>query len=201
MKRLIASALFSCALLAAILILASPALAHKVGVFAYVEDGRIKGEGYFAGGDKAVNCAVEVLDASGRTLASAQTDAQGGFSLPLPAAAPPLTIVVQAGQGHRGDYTLTAADLGASGAGEDQAATTVQEPAAKAEAAAPVAGVGPAELERVINQALDRKLAPLTAQVAKLAGERGVGLAEVIGGIGYILGLLGLAAYIKARKG
>ncbi len=200
-ENLITRALVSCGLLMISLLMAAPAQAHKVSVFAYAENDQLKGEGYFAGGDKAQGCAVEVHDAQGRLVASGKTDAKGEFALPLPAAAPPLTIVLVAGQGHRGDYTLTAAELNASAPDGQAAAASTPAPPPSVESAPAPAGVGAEELERVVNQALDKKLAPLTAQVAKLAGERGVSLQDVIGGLGYILGLMGIAAYLKARKG
>ncbi|MFH1059230.1 MAG: hypothetical protein V1797_11220, partial [Pseudomonadota bacterium] len=72
-------------------------------------------------------------------------------------------------------------------------------PAAPAGPAA--AGISSAELERVVAKVVGEKLAPLNAQVAKLAGERENTIHDVAAGIGYIIGLLGLAAWFKARRG
>lgn len=194
MKAIFARALFACGLPAFCLLLAArPALAHKVSVYVYVENGQIKGEGYFAGGDKARGCNIEVLDASGGAVAKAVTDQRGEFSLPLPEAAPPLKIILRAGQGHQGDYTLTAADLGAPAG--DAAVTSAPPPPPPA-----TAGIFSAELEQALAKALDQRLAPLTVQVAKLASGRGSTLQDVIGGIGYILGLMGIVAYVKSRQ-
>jgi nickel transport protein len=202
MRANFARVLILCGLPLAVLCLAGPALAHKVSVFAYVENGQLKGEGYFAGGDKAQNCPVEVQDAQGQTVGQAQTNAQGEFSLPLPASAPPLKIILRAGQGHQGDYTLTAADLGAAADSPAPSPASAQAaPAAEAAPAAAAPGLSAAELEQIVAQALDKRLAPLTAQVAKLAAERAVSLQDVVGGLGYILGLLGIAAYVKSRQG
>jgi nickel transport protein len=217
---------FACVLCVCGLLLAGPAWAHKVSVYAYVEGGQIKGEGYFAGGDKAKGCDIEVSDAKGQAVAQAKTDERGQFSLPLPQAAPPLKIVLHAGQGHQGDYSLTAADLGqGQGLGQDQGQPAGEAafpprpagtPAAAPVAAAPAVQAAPAApaldaaaLEQIVAQAvaqavdqkLEQRLAPLTAQVAKLAGERAISLQDVIGGLGYILGLMGIAAYVKSRQG
>ncbi|MBI5522883.1 MAG: hypothetical protein HY910_09655 [Desulfarculus sp.] len=187
------------ALLALVILALAPGLAkaHKVNVFAYVEEGSIKGEGYFAGGDKAQSALVEIVDSQGRILGSAQTNGQGLFSLERPAdATGPLRVVLKAGQGHQGEYTLGAAELGGAAA----PAPTAQTPGTPVQTAASGAAPLPAELEERLGRLLDQRLQPLTAQVAKLAGERGVGLPDVVGGLGYILGLMGLAAYLKSRE-
>ncbi len=179
-----------------------PAAAHKVSVFGYVEDGKVLGEGYFAGGVKAKGCRVELVDSAGKVLAKTSTDQQGRFSLELPPKAKaPLKLVLTASMGHKGEYLLTAEDLDQAGAapaggGEQEAAAPAPAPAA---APGPVAAASSKEIQAAVERALDKKLAPLTAQVAKLAAERGVSLPDIIGGIGYILGLLGLAAYLKSR--
>lgn len=187
-----------------LLMAASPAAAHKVSVFGYVENDRIMGEGYFPGGGKAMGCKVELLDPSGKVLAATTTDGKGGFSLPVPQAKPPLTLVLNAGMGHQAQYTLTAKDLGQ--AGEKPLALKAKEPASGSSqkpTAGPTAdaeGVSEAMIQVSVEKALEQKLAPLTAQIAKMNEERQVGLSDIIGGIGYIIGLLGLAAYFKSKK-
>jgi nickel transport protein len=192
--RLLASALL-------ILALAAPsALAHKVSVFAYLEDGVIKGEGYFAGGDKAKDCVITLLDAQDRELATARTDGQGAFSLPMPSGPPPWRVVMPAGQGHQASFTLRAEDAG-------PLATASEEPgpvAATGEASVPApggTGLSSAQLEELVGRAVERRLEPIKAQLARLQGEGSYGLRDIVGGVGYILGLMGLAAYLKTRKG
>ncbi|MFZ5586190.1 MAG: hypothetical protein ACOZHQ_09695 [Thermodesulfobacteriota bacterium] len=172
------------------------ALAHKVGLYAYVEDGQIKGQAYFAGGGKAVNSPVAARDGAGKDLGQAVTDDQGRFSLPLPAGvAPPLRLTLLASQGHQASYEIPASEL--SGA-----APSAPAPASAAEtsASAPGPGLDSAELERVVAKVVGEKLAPLNAQVARLAGERQVTVHDIAAGIGYILGLFGLAAWFKSRR-
>lgn len=210
--------------LMALLVFPAAAQAHKVSVFAYLENGAIKGEGYFSSGDKAQDSEVDILDAQGKVVAHGQTDKQGLFSIPLPAGAgAPLKVLLKAGMGHQGDYTLSAADLGQpdqaapaaraseapadSAAGEApvapsgaQATDTAPAPAeAKMAAAAPA--LDSAQLEAALAKVLDQKLKPLNLEMAKLANQRGVTLQDIVGGIGYIVGLMGLAAYLKSRKG
>ncbi len=49
-----------------------------------------------------------------------------------------------------------------------------------------------------MNAALDAKLAPIRRAVLE-GTEDGPGLREIIGGIGWIFGLVGVAAYFKSR--
>ena len=56
-----------------------------------------------------------------------------------------------------------------------------------------------AELERVVARAVDARLAPVTAALARQQ-DSAPGLRDIIGGIGWILGLLGLATYMKYRR-
>jgi nickel transport protein len=245
------------AALCAALLLASPALAHKVNLYAYVEDGVIQGEGYFTGGGKPQDCPVTVTDATGKLLGETRTDTGGKFRLKLPPLTPesaPLKLVLTAGDGHRNDFPLTARDLGfaapsaggppaqaapaspggdtpavSSGAGQapgtasavgapaalpappSQAGASIPagvgiavSPPASSPAASPSAPPAPADkaaLEEAVARVLDRKLAPVNAQLAALA-ERAdrVGSREILGGLGWIAGLFGVAFYFKGRK-
>lgn len=182
---------------------AAPALAHKVSLFAYVENGVIKGEGYFAGGDKAKDCPVLLQDAQGRELASTRTDGQGGFSLPLPASPPPWKLVMPAGQGHQAGFTLRAEDAspGAASAPEAGAEASAAAGEAAVVTAGPGGGLSPALLEELVGRVVEKRLEPIKAGLARMEGEGAYGLRDIVGGLGYILGLMGLAAYFKSRKG
>ncbi len=48
---------------------------------------------------------------------------------------------------------------------------------------------------------LDKKLAPVLKKLSHLEAKQkeGAGITEIIGGIGYIIGLMGLTAYIQFR--
>ena len=55
------------------------------------------------------------------------------------------------------------------------------------------------EMEVLINQILDRKLTPVIRQLSELT-HGGPKTTEVVGGLGYIFGLVGIALYILNRK-
>jgi hypothetical protein len=54
-------------------------------------------------------------------------------------------------------------------------------------------------MEEIVNAALDAKLAPVKRAMLEQA-ESGPGMKEIVGGIGWIFGLVGIAAYFKSRS-
>jgi len=64
---------------------------------------------------------------------------------------------------------------------------------------APPASLSADQVEIIVNQALDRKLAPLLSAMAEMQ-DPGPTVGDVLGGIGYILRLVGLGAYLNARR-
>jgi len=89
------------------------AFAHKVRIFAYEESGAIVGETAFSGGRPARNAEIVVKDkATGTILTTTRTDVKGAFSFPVPERAGRehlnLQLIVNAGEGHRGEWLLAA---------------------------------------------------------------------------------------------
>jgi nickel transport protein len=75
------------------------------------------------------------------------------------------------------------------------------EAAAVVEPAPAAASPLPAGIDKALEKALDRKLAPIMRTLAEMQ-EQKVRLTDVLGGLGYIFGLVGVAAYFKRpRKG
>ena len=94
---------------------------------------------------------------------------------------------------------------GAAVAQSAPASSAAPQPAPKLEAPAanePAAAAPPlpAGLDKVIEKALDKKLAPIMRTLAEMQ-EQKIRLTDVLGGLGYIFGLVGVAAYVKAKKG
>ncbi|MBM4276146.1 MAG: hypothetical protein FJ126_12580 [Deltaproteobacteria bacterium] len=54
-------------------------------------------------------------------------------------------------------------------------------------------------LDEVVNQALDRQLAPVKEMLTELTIHR-TSLTDIIGGIGYILGIFGVWAYCLSKR-
>ncbi|MEJ5330028.1 MAG: hypothetical protein WHT07_07735 [Desulfobaccales bacterium] len=191
---------------------ASPALAHRVLVFAFAEGDKVQVEAKFVPDTPVRQGTVRVLEAAeGRELLTGTTDEQGKFSFPIPAAAREkrlnLRIVVEAAMGHRGEWLLKADTYLPPAAAAGPAPPT---PAAGITAAAPAptppAAARPAPaaldteaLEAALNRALERQLAPMKEMLAELS-QRRTTLPDILGGIGYIVGFFGLWAYFQSRR-
>ena len=177
-------------------IAATSAWAHKVTVFAWVEDRTVHTQSKFSGGRSAKNAQIAVYNAAGEKLLEGRTDTQGRFAF-TPSKPEALRIVLMAGSGHRGEWTLAAEAFAptAAHAGAPLEATT-----SDAHATTPPAAVPPKddELQAMIEAALDKKLAPVLRRLE--VQEQGPALKDVFGGIGYIVGIVGLVAYLRSRR-
>ena len=98
------------AAVAALLLLAAPALAHKVNIFAYVEGQTIYTESYFPDGRPVEEGRILVLDSGRNQLLEGKTDREGLFSFAVPKV-DDLTIVIEAGMGHKNQFILTKSAL------------------------------------------------------------------------------------------
>jgi hypothetical protein len=212
------------AALVGFMLLARPALAHKFNVFAYVQGNSIVGEAYVRSGDPVQGVAVTALDPSGKELAATTTDHEGRFSLPLTARCD-YRLVVDAGEGHVAEYTVRADELPAGmpdhaavpapATGPSSAGPTAAKPPAAEPAGTPqpetgeedLSNLGPPDesLERQID-AVDRQVKALRRDLYEYRNQRQ--WQDVLGALGYILGIMGLAFYFlgvrrkeKGREG
>lgn len=186
---------------------AAPVWAHKLRVFAAAEGRLITGSAYFAGGAAAGGATVLVTDAQGNLLAQLQPAADGRFSYRAEA---PVEhrVIAQTADGHRAEWRIAADELG--GGFRDAAleqvgpseAKTSRAPVAVAasEAAtgcAPPSNGAPTPGHAALEAALSRQLRPLREEL--LATREALRLQDILGGIGYIFGLAGVALWWRCR--
>jgi nickel transport protein len=188
-------------------ILGTPAMAHKLQVFAFAEGTRISGSAYFAGGGAASGSRIEVSDAEGRLLAELTPDDEGKFVYP---AQVPVDHLIRAitGDGHQAEWLVPAAEL-APGFGFDGSVVEgiegthrstpsgIGATEASSTPASPMATLDPA-LEAAIERAVARQIRPLREQL--VAAEDRIRLQDILGGIGFIMGLTGLALWLTRRR-
>ena len=196
------------------------AMAHRLLVFAFAEGPVIEGSAYFAGGAPASGVKVRIEGADGRMLAELVPGADGDFRYRATAPADH-RVVVRSGDGHRAEWLVRAAELAPAfgegveaslseaDASSESGNTAVQatDPSAMEQAVSVVperddlvagaAAVDPA-LASALERAVARQIRPLREELA--AASARASLRDVLGGIGYILGLAGLALWWRGRR-
>lgn len=215
--------LFAICLLA---VLPGSGWAHRVNVFAFADGDSILVECYFSESQKVRNGKILVSDLqTGATLLEGVTDERGLFRFRPDEAflqtGHGLNLLLNAGEGHQNHWRVLPEELAALSPQARTAApapiatqTRTPAPAQTAEAlpesgiavvAEPVlsptaAGyVNAAELEAIVGRVVDEKLLPLKQALARQA-DSAPSLRDVVGGLGWIIGLLGLAAYMRHRR-
>ena len=195
------------------------AQAHRVNIFAWTEGNEVVAECGFNGGNKVKQGQVVIFDAAtGAKLAEGRTDDLGVYRFPISAEgkAHGVRIVIKAGEGHQNEWTVDAAELATiqpgtaatsapavSPAVAPAAASTLQPQAAPKADKSPAqqtANISAAEMQNIVNTALDAKLGPIRKELAEMRVAR-PGFSEIFGGIGWLVGLAGIALYFKGRRG
>ncbi|MCG6877600.1 MAG: hypothetical protein LJE96_00350 [Deltaproteobacteria bacterium] len=173
------------------------AMAHRVNVFAWVEGDTVHTESKFSGGRRVNGGEVLVYDLKGNELLSGKTNAQGEFFFKIPRKTA-IKIVLKAGMGHRGEWTIPLSEIDP---GKSESGPTVsqekQKETSKAETVTPSVDLD--QVRHALDQSLDRRLSPVLKRLAEVQ-DKGPTFQDILGGIGYIFGLLGLAAYIHFRR-
>lgn len=181
--------------------------AHKVIIFAWVEGDTVHTESKYPRGKKVKGGQVMVFDKQGQKLLEGKTDDQGLFSFTIPKRTD-LKIVLNAGMGHRAEWTIAAQELlgqeavkpSTTPAATSQRGPTASEGSSKGSEQMQISRVLDAhEIQELVEQSLDEKLAPILRRLEE-DRDRGPSMTEVIGGIGYIFGLIGVAAYFSSRR-
>lgn len=179
------------------------ALAHQVYVFASVDGHTIQGKVYFRGQIAAQGVTVTAFDPAGRELAKTTTDDQGQFHLEAKYRCD-YRLLADAGDGHGAEWVVAAAQLPADLPPRDVAAADAGPAAEDVKTSTPSAPAA-VPADNAPPPAASNELAGLRADINALRqqlieSDQRVRLRDILGGIGYILGLAGLAFYLAARR-
>lgn len=193
--------------------LAAPAQAHKLKAFATVEGATINGYAYFTPGGRAKQADVTVTGPGGVEVLKTGVDGEGNFRF-VAKQKVDYTITVDGGDAHIATFVIHAADLpdslpapgdgkllplDAPVIGAAPAAAASADVPADATAGNPAApAIDPAALRAMIQESVAHEINPLREQLD--AFQEQVTWHDVLGGIGYIFGLCGVAYYFANRK-
>jgi len=156
------------------------ASAHKLNILGFAENDTLSINAYFADGSPCQECAFQVIGSDGKVFAEGKLDRKGEF---FKAGKTPaeMTVIVDAGAGHRGEEKITSASTA-----EDSSVQAEQSQSAP---------VDDANLRQIIRQELSKQTAELKAEMDKGKSR----LDKIIAGIGYILGIFGIAVLVRKR--
>ena len=187
-----------------LILISNPVYAHKVNMFAYVEGNKVFMEGYFADGNKPVNCEVVVTNPAKKVLVKGLTDQEGRFSFDVPEITD-LRIALNAGMGHRAEFVVSRSELTGVSPAAGQQTTPIVSKSAEVEPPAFPEQVedGTAAASGIVSEAVIRKAVadanlPLLRAIDELKERANFG--NIVGGIGFIFGIVGIFFYAKARK-
>lgn len=188
-------------------LLASPAEAHKLKVFATAVGPSIEGRVYFVGGGGAPGATVRIVIPDGAPPLTLQTGADGTFAFTATVRADH-DVIADSGDGHSARVTIAAADLPAAlplpaGASVGSSPSLALVPDAAAAAPTPASSAvslssGGVALEDLVAKAVAQQIRPLREEINTYEDQ--VRMHDIVGGIGYIVGLAGLTLWLRVRR-
>ena len=166
-------------------LLPAVAMAHRVVVFPYWEGEEVRVEAFFSDGTPVKGGVVRVYDPAGQLLTEGRTDAEGTFGF-KPEGKGPLKVVLEASMGHKAEAVLE----------PEGASEPVQKAKAPPEEVPP--RVDLKALKEVVKEAVAEEVRPIIRELARR--EAGPSFRDVVGGVGWIVGLMGIWLYLKSRR-
>jgi len=175
------------------LAVALPAFAHRMRVFTAVEGDEISGQAHYVPSGSPSEGTVRVMGPDGEVLHEDALAEAGTFRFPIPAH-DDLVITVNTPDGHAASSRISADALPA-----DEGEPDVAEPAnAAATEEGTAAAADPDAVAAAVEQAIAPHINALRADLDEQAHQ--TRLRDIVGGIGYIAGILGVVMFLKARK-
>ncbi len=176
--------------------------AHRVSVFAWYDGKVVVGKAYYANGKPAKHAKILVhKEEQPSHILTVESDEFGRFSF-TPSSHGEYVIELVAGLGHK---ATTVVKVGKVKKGQ-KAVLDVKEPQ---KAVAPTGSVGNIleinvsckKIEQLLEKVLERHLAPVRDELEKLeVAQSRVTFKDVVSGIGYIMGIMGLWAYMSSNR-
>lgn len=174
-------------------LISNTAYAHRVNVFAWVEDHTVFVESKFAGGKQVKKGDITITDISGNTILAGKTDKQGKYSFKVKKEIDYI-VIVNAGGGHKGEWKVNHYEFSGDHLTKDVVTKN--------------SGILLPEVnenqtclsEDQLNSILDQKLKSIHGQLKSIRQNSENKIRDLISGVGFILGLFGIFALMKSRK-
>lgn len=200
------------ACVAALLLWPQTLQAHRVNLFCWVEKEQVVCQASTPDGSPLADSSVTALMPDGEApFLTTTTDAQGQASFPIPTKArdgdTDLKVVLEASMGHKASWTVRAEELarapaedshGSAGTARSKEAQSLVDSSQKQSRAEAGRSLSREQLEDIVSSAVAKEIGPLKREIRSLQQQR-VSIRDVLGGLGYILGLMGIGLYVKSR--
>ena len=186
-------------LLIASFMLVLPVQAHNIVSGAYVDGMTVEGEIGFSNGEMASpGVEITITDSNGHSLGKTQTEADGLFSF---VASQPVEHIFKAnlGAGHVAEIIVAADDFSNTNTSATTPGTTTttdrqQTPGSTSTTST----VSATDIERIVRKAVAQQVKPLQKELR--AYKEKVMFRDITGGLGFIFGMFGIAAWLASRK-
>jgi nickel transport protein len=148
----------------------------------------------FSGDKKVKDGLIKVYDISGNLLLEGRTDADGNFTFKDPKRSD-LKIVLEAGMGHRAEYVFEKEEVE-----QTSDLRSSVKPSESDIHKTLIEGLSKEDIKKIMEEVIDEKMSGISRRLARIEEDNNPGLTEIIGGIGYIIGIMGIVLYFKNRK-
>jgi nickel transport protein len=173
-------------------LLTGTAFAHRITIVGWVEGDTVYLEGYFSGGTVPKDALIQVSDPDGNILHEGRTDDNGEHSFKVPGMFT-LTVLIDAGAGHQATCEIPEDEI------RQEAALLQQASGGDGSSAGGVA-LDETVLRAIIASEVGKQMKQFSRDMNTGGGHGGPAVTDILGGIGYVIGLVGLGAYIHYRR-
>ena len=186
-----------------VVVTVSTAAGHDLHLFAAVAGENITGYTYYNGGERVPNVDIEIWGAGDDIVFMGKTDEKGEFSF-SPRYQSDYKVVAISGDGHRAAQEIKAGSLpaGLPEKGDVGGDLLAGVPAfgwsGADEMGGAEMGVTEEALRAMVEEAVARQVRPLQEQLQQY--ESKVRVRDIVGGIGFICGLAGVALFFAAKR-
>ena len=186
-----------------LILLPNSGFCHRINIFCYVDGDNINCEAKFTPGGALKKGKIIVTSVqTGDILLKTATNEKGEASFKIPKKAIDnhwdLKIACNAEMGHRNFWIIKSDEFLPQQ--KEIVETTERERAEYKEIEEPKkASISKKELEIIVSKVISKELSPIKRDIAELR-EHGISFQDIIGGLGYIFGIAGIAFYFMSKR-
>ncbi|MCM8804745.1 MAG: DUF4198 domain-containing protein [Candidatus Omnitrophica bacterium] len=153
---------------------------HKVNIFTYKEGDKIFVEGYFSDGKPCKNSLIEIYNEKKEKIVEGKTDENGIFSFNIPDAQK-IKIVLIADMGHKTEEEIE-----------------LEKKIEKRQDLIVEKIISGDEIKKIVEESVEKAINPILKEFER--ERKKAKITDIIGGIGYIFGILGIFLYFRGRS-